>query len=348
MTTENLPVWFSHRENRYDAELKGDHHVFHWTDNSEIWDWDNCTVLALKLPNNKIRVVVRSTHTVHSKYRKSDVKLRYMLGFDVTNIHEPKTGEYHEPPKHNEKNKVYGQPRSRWVLQLDDHYWIWEWVRDGTKIEDSNIYQIYLMIKTVLSAPTSYGSNIFNVHIQDDPRYIPVIYQPAIDSWKNFVREVHCHKINDNEIEVTIMFNNEQLREHAILNSIYEWFRSLAYGRTIDVETFRIILKEGVPENFKFEGIYSGENDIQQDDIHGDKPDEDGNVPIHKIKYYFANNRHPIVFINTANHAMSVHDTNHRLWKWEYVTWEKDSAVAYGEKSRNQIDRSFRPKLRFW
>jgi hypothetical protein len=52
---------------------------------------------------------------------------------------------------------------------------------------------------------------------------IPVIYQPAIDSWKNFVREIHCHRVDSNEFEVTILFNNEHLREHAILNPIYEW-----------------------------------------------------------------------------------------------------------------------------
>ena len=61
-----------------------------------------------------------------------------------------------------------------------------------------------------------------------------------------------------------------------------------------------------------------GQNDIQKDDIHEDKPDPNGNVPIHDIKYYFANTKHPIVFINTSNHAMAEFDTNKRLWKWEY------------------------------
>ena len=63
-----------------------------------------------------------------------------------------------------------------------------------------------------------------------------------------------------------------------------------------------------------------------------------------KIKYYFNNENHPIVFINTANHAMSCHDTNHRLWKWEYIPWEIDSAIVYDEKSRDKVDRFFWPK----
>jgi hypothetical protein len=36
---------------------------------------------------------------------------------------------------------------------------------------------------------------------------------------------------------------------------------------------------------------------------------------------------------------MSFHDTNHKIWKWEYVPWEEDSAIVYGEKPRNEVDR---------
>jgi hypothetical protein len=66
----------------------------------------------------------------------------------------------------------------------------------------------------------------------------------------------------------------------------------------------------------RFDGIYSNEYGVDHDDVHEDKP-VNGKVPVHKIKYYFNNENHPIVFINTANHAM------YRLWKWEYVPWEK-------------------------
>ena len=185
-----------------------------------------------------------------------------------------------------------------------------------------------------------------DVSIDDDERIIPAIYQPAIDSWKNFLREVHCHQHGANELEVTLLFNNEELRKHALANRLYEWLRSVLWKRTIDVETFRIIMDKRVPENFRFEGIYSGESDIQEDDVHGAKPYLNENVPAHKIKYYFSNERHPIVFINTSNHAMSEHDTNHQLWKWEYTGWEKDTSIVTGKKSRKQIERSFRVKRR--
>jgi hypothetical protein len=86
---EDSPVWFSRMEFRYDAALKGNQRVFDWTDKSEIWDWSNCTVSVIRLSGDKVRLIVRSSHTVRSQYRKGDVKLRYMLGVDVSRIQEP-------------------------------------------------------------------------------------------------------------------------------------------------------------------------------------------------------------------------------------------------------------------
>ncbi|MBI3639347.1 MAG: hypothetical protein HY223_03435 [Thaumarchaeota archaeon] len=338
---ENSLVWFSHKEYRFEAELKNNQRIFRWSNNSEIWDWDNCSVSAAKGPDDKIRVIIRSTNMVSSTYMKKNVKLKYMLGFDVSNIKEPKTESYPEPPEHNEKNKTYGAPRPRWVLELDDQYWIWEWVKNEITLENSNVYKIYLMLRQ--EKDTLDKSNIFNVPTKDDDRIIPVVYMPAIDSWKNFVREIHCHKLDSEEYEVTIIMNGEQLREHRIFDWLYRLIRKDLYHRLLDVETFRIILKQQVPENFQFQGIYSGENNLEKDDIHGDKP-WFGKIPKHKIKYYFANTKHPIVFINTSNHAMAEHDTNQRLWKWEYVTWETNSPIVYGEKSRQEIDRSFKQR----
>lgn len=347
---EISPIWFSQKQNRYDAEIKNNQKVFHWTDSSEIWDWDNCSVNAVKISENETRIVITSKHKVRSKYRRKMVELKYMLGFDITKIHTPKSEEYHQPPKDNVKNKVYGPLRQRWVFQIDSDYWIWQWAENSKTLDESEVYKLYEMLITVQSTPYSGRKSIFKNNLQKEDNHndtiIPVIYQPAIDSWKNFVREIHCRRVNSNEVEVTILFNNEHLREHAILNPFYEWFRSLFYGRVIDAETFRIKLIKETPENFEFKGIYSGDNDLEKDNIHGDKADSYGKVPLHKIKYYFASTSHPIVFINTANHAMSEHDTNHSIWKWEYTCWEHGSPIVFGKKSREKIDKSFRPKFR--
>ncbi|AKB18680.1 hypothetical protein [Methanosarcina sp. WWM596] len=113
---------------------------------------------------------------------------------------------------------------------------------------------------------------------------LPVIYQPAADYMKNFTRVIHCtpYITGDRycEVEVSIIFNNEQLRKHSFFNNFYEI------------------------------------KDLEQDSIHGDsvKP-----APEHDVKYYFIQKEHPVVFINTSNHSMAENDSNHSLWKWEYV-----------------------------
>jgi hypothetical protein len=297
-----------------------------------------------------MRVVIRSLKSVFSEYRKKEVKIRYMLGFDVegSKIQPPKEEEYKEPSD-NKPPKRYGQDRIRWVIKLDKDYSIWQWKEEGKTIESSKVYEIYKGITKSLDEPIiPDAKDIFNVVAYDDnkigKKIVPVIYQAAIDSWKNFVREVHCHELdNGQKIQVSILFNNEELREHKIANRLYEWFRIWFYGRKIDVETFFIVLKDynNDPELFDFPFIYSAENSIEQDSIHVDRYGI-------TIRYYFGNLRHPIIFINTSNHAMSEHDTNHRLWKWEYIAWQKDGPIEFGERSREEIDNSFKPNLRFW
>jgi hypothetical protein len=345
----NSLIWFSHKENRYDIELKiFQKKYFYWTKKSQIWDWNNCTVTCIRKSEKELRIIIRSSKIVNSEYRKKDVKVKYMLGFDVKvgDIECPIIEEYREPL--GNKEKKYGQLRQRWALKLNKNYCIWQWALNEKKhmIETSEIYKIYNeMIKT-LSEPISNINNDRLFLIEDIPkdnRIIPVIYQAAIDSWKNFVREVHCHKINDNEYEITILFENEHLRKHGKLDIIYRLFRYLIYRRITDIESFKILIDKGKPIKFQFKGIFSNGHNIQDDNIHGDKP-MDGKVPIHGIKYYFNDERHPIVFINTANHAMSFHDTNHKIWKWEYIPWEKDSAIVYDEKPRSQVDRFWWPR----
>lgn len=342
-------IWFSHKENKYDAELKlFQKKSFHWTSEYQMWDWDNCQVTWVRRSEKELRIIARSSKIVSSKYRKKEVKVKYMLGFDVEidDIEIPNQDDYRQPLQNIEKK--YGQSRQRWFIRLNKNYYIWQWVskEKNQTLENSQIYRIYDKIIKSLGEPITPSSNKNNTFIvkdtEEDKRIIPVIYQPAIDSWKNFAREVHCYKINSNEYEITILFENEHLRKHGRLDFLYRIFRRIRYGRVTDIESFKIILDKGKPAKLQFKGIFSGENSIEADNIHGDKP-VDGSIPIHDIKYYFNDERHPIIFINTANHAMSFHDTNHKIWKWEYIPWEKDSAVIYGEKPRSEIDKFWWP-----
>ena len=344
---ENSTVWFSNKERVYDSFKRilkvFSKRKFTWREEFQVWDWSNCTVSAVKINEKKLRVIIRSEKIIPSSFRQRDVRLKFMIGFDIDkDILPPKTEDYRQPPERNSKDKIYGSPKPRWVLQLDENHWIWQWVQNE-QIEDSNVYKIYLMLKNKQSEAFS-ESNIFNVVSKNDNGIIPVVYQPATDAWKNFLREVHCFRVSEEEYEVTLIFNDEELKEHAIFNKIYRWIRLRLYSRLQDVESFRVFLKENIPENFTFEGIYSGNYTLESDSIHEDKNTFSGSVPKHKIKYFFVDKKHPIVFINTSNHAMAESDNNHDLWKWEYIAWDENSPIVYGQKSRNEINESFKRK----
>ncbi len=299
----------------------------------KIIDYDNCNVYSLNKLDNEIIIVRRSKH-MYSRYRKQMVKINYMLDFTVSSIQEPRIEVYKDP--------YTNELRERIVSQLDSNYWIWEWVNDNIKsIEESKVYEIYKCIREKHKR----FNRVFPIEVKDNEEIIPVIYQPAIDTYNNFLREIHCHKINNNELEVTLIFNNEELRKHALANKIYEWFRRWFYGRKIDIESFKILLEDNKPRYLQFPGIYSGKNGIEQDNIHEDNPDYKGDVPKRDILYYFANYNHPIIFVNTSNHAMAEYDNNTKLWKWEYLAWEEDTPIIYGDKSRREIEKSFKP---FW
>lgn len=257
---------------------------------------------------------------------------------------EPKTEKY--TARNNIPSRREG-PKDRWVLQLDDKHWVWEWAQEGEDVANSTIYSLCQVVVNELEHPSINRNNIFDagVDTQDD-RVIPVVYQPSVDALKNFVREVHCAKgpVNSDgsyEIEVSILFNNERLRQHGILNSIYALIRQLIYRRVMDLESFKILVgKDQASDRFTFEGIYSNEQSMNADSIHGDKIPPP--APQHPIKYYFENRNHPVVFVNTSNHAMAEHDTNNRIWKWEYIPWLTDAPIKLGSKTRREIEQSFR------
>jgi hypothetical protein len=339
-------IWFSHREEIWSVDTG----KFHWTGDKRVWDFDSCTFeLARTLRENKLRVVVRSKNDICSKYMGGKlVRLRYMLGFDVTRVSEPHSEPY--TARRYDPDKKDG-PKERWVFQLDDEYWIWQWAHEGGDIRSSAIHRLFERLKDEISNPSLTSHNIFEVDEESEgDALIPVIYQPAVDGLKNFVREVHCAELPSRpdgarEVEVSIMFNNEQLREHAIANELYELFRLFFWGRTIDIETFKILIPKDIGENsYVFERIYSGDAQLFVDDKHGDPPI----APERRIKYYLVNNNHPVVFVNTSNHAMAERDTNHRIWKWEYVPWVKNAPIRRGCKTRKEIDKEFKPFWKFW
>lgn len=338
------PIWFSHIESRREIKRNwiGKKRI-KWTDIPELWDYDNCFVTAVKRDDRKIRIIIRSPNEIHSDYKQKCVKLMYMLGFDIDHIPELEEDQYNEPPEEN-PNKKQGRLLPRWILKLDEKQCIWQWKETDRTIETSHLAKIHEKLKKIQDEPYDrLKSKIFKSKIfiadsqQKDSRVIPVIYQPAVDSLKNFLREVHCRKIDDNNIKVTLLYNNEHLTEHKYLDKIYRFIRLIVYHRVADIESFIINLENAAPKKFQFRSIFSGKNDLEHDDVHENKP-QNGNVASHEIKHFFIDEKHPIVFINTANHAMSYSDTNYRLWKWEYIPWDDDGPVILGIKSREELE----------
>lgn len=343
-------LWFTQMTTEY--EVRGSSHKeFVWMTEKPLieLDWDNCTVdIAGMLSDGNARFVIRSKTNRNSDYMGSiPVKLRYMLALDVdpATISEPRTERNYSLADSKRKRlpeSVRAKPHDRWVIDLGSTAQLWEWTRQDADIGSSRVYMVRDSIRKFLDSPNRHQDNIFRVAADRLDEIIPVIYQPAVDSLDNFLRETHCSKTANGDsvnVEVSLMFNNEQLRKFKHADGIYRWIRKLFYGRLIDIETFKIhFVRDKADENyFVFQGIYSGNHDLEYDTIHLDKE-----LHERKIEYYFMDYFHPVVFVNTSNHAMAGHDNNSELWKWEYLSWMEKAPVVLGKKSRRDLNRQFK------
>jgi hypothetical protein len=276
-------------------------------------------------------------------YMKRNIEIKFLYGFDISSIEEPVIEKYDQSSWRNDDSQEL-----RWVIHLkkegNQHQdrrdcSIWQWASQGD-IRQSDIFRLFRDIEMKLKSP-----NYINLDYVDDnddteanDQVIPVIVQPSTDGWKNFVRQVHSAKLDDFEEEFTLVFNDEHLRKHGILESFYRFLRPFLYGRLTDLESFRVIVEGNAASYFVFPGIYSGKSDITEDSVHGDRGRFSRKAPRRRVKYHYSNRMHPIVFMNTANHAMAEEDNNTTLWKWEFVPWEANSPIVYGKKSRKQIE----------
>ena len=334
-----LLFWFSQEEPNWNSIIRDGRKVFE-QNGYKLHDWQNCSVSAFSTDSGKVRVNVRRRNIQYSMYMKRNIEIKFLYGFEISSIEEPVTEKYDQSSWRNDGQEF------RWVIHLkkegNQHQdrrdcSIWQWASQGD-IRQSDIFSLFRDIEMKLKS-----SNYFNLDDVDDTeanddQVIPVIVQPSTDGWKNFVRQVHSTKLDDFEDEFTLVFNDEHLRKHGILESFYRFLRPFLYGRLTDLESFRVILEGNDASHFVFSGIYSGKSEITEDSIHGDREWFLRKAPRRRVKYYYSNRKHPIVFMNTANHAMAEEDNNTTLWKWEFVPWEADSPIVYGKKSRKQIE----------
>ncbi|TBR23864.1 MAG: hypothetical protein EPO63_04975 [Candidatus Nitrosotenuis sp.] len=346
-------LWFTHVDEEWNVD--NDHKHVKFTGNKKTWNWKNCFFSAIK-EQDRIRVTVRSFGYVQSKLHEKQSTINFEYDFTISEIPKPAPSDHLEPlgntgAKQYSDNKY---PSYELVLTKENEAdpdkkkcVIWEWSND-VPLKETNVYKVYTMLQDVQTGSSGGTEKPNNVipflpfSDQEDlpEQVLPIIYQPAIDTLKNFIRQIHIFKISDIEYEVTLIFNNEELRDSKIFQEFYNVIRPEIYGRTEDVESFRIMLVDGLPKQFTFEGIYSGNHGICADTIHGDKRHwwNIGGPKKRPILYFLASNRHPKVFVNTSNHALAQHDNNKNLWKWEYLTWGKDNPVVVGHKRKDEVN----------
>ena len=143
-------IWFSHQVSKYEVEEIDTFAKFKGTNEQILLDWDKCILQVIgRLPDNSIRIVLRSKSTKNSGYMGKDVRIRYMMGIDIRSISPPIIESYtlsedNFKVRDNFDKKII-QPKNnqRVVFQLDDRYWIWDWLEDNTDIKTTNIYKIY-------------------------------------------------------------------------------------------------------------------------------------------------------------------------------------------------------------
>jgi len=319
--------YFSYRQEIYDEVKESKRYYLAWRNKEKIWNYNNCDVTVIGMADNKVRIVVRRKKSGHSKFMQSNFEINLMMGFVVLKVQKDTDGiqtvltfeiEQSNDKAHRELKDVWIW--SDYEHELDDLYNTILQKRNsepGSKIIESNYGERYDLL-------------------------VPVVYQPRIDAWKNFLREIHVHKEDDGSFQITLVFQDEMLRKHGILDGIYRYIRLLRYKRIVDIETFSFRDNQFFFEDIYsgqsnlFEDIYSGQSNLFEDTIHNQRT-----IP---VKYYFQDKNHPVIFVNTSNHALAPHDNNHDLWKWEYVPWIEKIPIKLGTKTRQETEEFFEEK----
>jgi len=308
---------FSYNQEIYHELLEGLRRYLQWKNEEKTWNYPKCDVSVIGMKDNQALIVLRRTKAGYSSFMKSEFSVNLMMGFVTKSFSEPKKLDdkwiiEFQVEKNNDKD----------LREIKD-------VKIGSENQD-DIQALHEEIKEKMGKESD---NIFDINTTKNKKIIPVIYQPNIDTWKNFLREIHVNEMQD-KYEVTLVFNDERLRKNFLFDFFYRLFRLARYKRTKDIESFFI---DSTKTHFSFPYIYSGNNTIYHDSVHDDNP-EHGVVPDRKVKYYFQDKNHPIVFVNTSNHAMAPHDNNHDFWKWEYIPWSEKIPIKYDTKSKSEVE----------
>lgn len=303
---------FSYVQEVYGEVKKSGRYYLSWKNIEKTWNYADCKVKVIGMADNKARIIVRRKKSGHSKFMESDFEVNLMMGFVMSNM-----------------RKYTADCKDIIVFDLEQSNDRQHRKLKDVKIWSDNVHETEKLYNAILQERGNDSNTkiIESDHLERNNSLVPVIYQPKIDAWENFLREIHVHKKDDGSFEMSLVFQDEILRKHGILDGIYRYIRLLKYKRTMDIETFSF-----KDNQFFFENIYSGKSNLFEDTIHNEM-----DIP---AKYYFQDTNHPVIFVNTSNHALAPHDNNHDLWKWEYVPWSDTIPIKLGTKTRDEVEKS--------
>ena len=261
---------FSYTQEKYEEVKEPLRYHLNWTNIKENFKYKDCTITVIGMGDERKRIIVRRKIHGKSKFLGSEYEVYLMLGFITSEVKKEK--------KDNKNVLSFELVQSKDTMHRDlEDVQIWADTDQETDELLDTINQ-----KTNKNEST----NIIQAdYLEENNSMIPVIYQPRVDTWENFLREVHVYENpENNSFEITLAFQDEDLRKHKILNGLYKLIRLIKYKRTVDIETFSI-----KNDKFYFENIYSGESNLFEDTIHNEK-----NMA---AKYYFQNKNHPVIFV---------------------------------------------------
>ncbi len=241
---------FSYVQEAYDEVKESRRDYLSWKNKEKAWSYSDCKVKVIGMDDNKARIIVRRKKSGYSKFMESDFEVNLMMGFVASNMRKHTVGY---------KDIIIfdlEQTKDKHHRELKD-----------VKIWSDDVHETEDLYNTILQER---GNNtntkiIESDHLERNNSVVPVIYQPKIDAWENFLREIHIHKKDDGSFEMSLVFQDEVLRKHGILDGIYRYIRLLKYKRTMDIETFSF-----KDNQFFFGNIYSGKSNLFEDTVHNE------------------------------------------------------------------------------
>ena len=308
--------YFSYVQEVYD-EVKTPKNYYHrWRNEEKTWTYRNCSVKVIGIEGNRVKITIIRKKSGYSTFMESNFEVNLVMDIVVKNVQQETIEKTNQLVFDIEQGGEKSHRDLKDVRIWSDHV---------HETED-----LYNMINQIIKS-----ESISNIRESDQlERYnaiVPVIYQPKADALNNFLREVHVYENTKDSYQITLVFEDDIMRRHGVLNGIYSYIRLIKYKRTVDIITFSF-----KNNTFFLEYIYSQRGNYF-------KEFESATSEI-SPEFYFQDKNHPILFVNTIDHALAPYDNNPGMWKWEYVPWAKNSPVKLGTKTREQVEQSYQPE----